>query len=193
MDLDIDTFRGIERLLIVIIGGVSIVAGWNLFREGVLGESSGTFQGKGWKFTLQKAGPGIFFAFFGSAICINSTVNGLSIKPKENSTAHTNKEYNTYYLGGQSSISDLDFSNAVNTLDLIKYEDNLYSEKQKTSLHEAVAILEKKRNFVLKVKFKENYGLYEKYSLLPKEILSPDRKKILENMEPYYETLLDNK
>ena len=60
--------RVFERLLVCGSAGMSLVLGWNLFRAGVVLEQSAEFVVKGWKATLKRVGPGIFFALFGACI-----------------------------------------------------------------------------------------------------------------------------
>jgi hypothetical protein len=67
------TFRFIERILVVLIGGASIYFGYRLFSS-VPGQSDGKGTFKFPMHTsviLTKVGPGVFFALFGTvAICI---------------------------------------------------------------------------------------------------------------------------
>lgn len=64
------TLRGIERILAVAIGGVSIVLGYRLFSAvPVQQDSSGTLK-LPWNISvgLTRVGPGVFFALFGAAV-----------------------------------------------------------------------------------------------------------------------------
>ena len=61
--------RGIERLLIVVFGGVSMLLGYRLFR--ITAQNTGQLIAKkGGHFSIQlsQIGPGVFFALFGSAV-----------------------------------------------------------------------------------------------------------------------------
>lgn len=68
--MDAVTLRGIERIIIVLFGGMSILLGWHLFVRNIESLQSGKFEAGGIKINLQKVGPGIFFSLFGAAILI---------------------------------------------------------------------------------------------------------------------------
>jgi hypothetical protein len=71
--------RIIERLLICAFGGISLVLGWNLFRVGVVTQQTADLSAKGWRVNLQRVGPGVFFALFGTAILSLSLHNSLKL------------------------------------------------------------------------------------------------------------------
>lgn len=70
--LDPILFRGVERLITVIFGGLSIYWGFRLFDR--VYQTSGELEAKGASFSinLRKVGPGVFFALFGMAIMVSS-------------------------------------------------------------------------------------------------------------------------
>lgn len=77
--------RMIERLIVVIMGGVCIVLGYRLFFFLPLNEQNGQFELPGVKVVLSKVGPGIFFLVFGSLLLLhnlnkNVTVGGSSVR-----------------------------------------------------------------------------------------------------------------
>lgn len=61
-------FRGSERLLIVLFGGMSLLLGWHLFSLGVVKDQRAEIKKGDFSVNFQKVGPGVFFALFGSAI-----------------------------------------------------------------------------------------------------------------------------
>ena len=72
--MDLESFRGIERLLIVAAGALSIYLGYRLFLqmpsrpkgdEG--GEGKVTLPG-GISIFISRVGPGVFFGLFGAAV-----------------------------------------------------------------------------------------------------------------------------
>ena len=68
--------RGAERIIIVLIGGASIWMGWRLFAAlGADASQSAEFGGASLTIKLQKVGPGIFFALFGSLLIAASFWN----------------------------------------------------------------------------------------------------------------------
>jgi hypothetical protein len=65
--------RGIERILIVFGGIVSIVLGAWLFKlADIRQDSSGSLKSKLFSMTFTKVGPGVFFAAFGAWILITA-------------------------------------------------------------------------------------------------------------------------
>lgn len=79
--MDILLFRGVERLLAVIIGGVAIYLGYRLFQTVVLpadGALEAKIDGYG-SLIMSRIGPGIFFALFGAAVVITSLAKPVSL------------------------------------------------------------------------------------------------------------------
>lgn len=74
--MDLELLREVERILIACFGGMSLVLGWDLFRKGILDPSVGHFEKGEWRISLQKVGPGVFFALFGAAVLCFGLVNG---------------------------------------------------------------------------------------------------------------------
>jgi hypothetical protein len=61
-------FRGIERILTIVMGGFSIYCGWRLFLQNILNDQKGEIKAAGIYIKLAKVGPGVFFAAFGCII-----------------------------------------------------------------------------------------------------------------------------
>jgi hypothetical protein len=60
--------RSMERLIIVVIGGVSLWMGWQLFLRMQLEEQQAEVTWNNVSVKLQRVGPGIFFAAFGTIL-----------------------------------------------------------------------------------------------------------------------------
>ena len=71
--------RGMERLAIVGLSGLSLVLGWDLFRRGVLNAQNADFKAHGWSIRLQRVGPGIFFALFATVAFVAAVTHPLEI------------------------------------------------------------------------------------------------------------------
>jgi|CXWL01.1.fsa_nt_gi hypothetical protein len=71
--------RAIERLLVVLCAGISMVLGWNLFRAHIQRDQVAEFTSQKVSIRLQRVGPGIFFSLFGSLILALSLVQPVSI------------------------------------------------------------------------------------------------------------------
>ena len=61
-------WRGVERLIAMTIGALSIALGYNLFRIGVIGAQEGVIEKGDFKLHLVKVGPGVFFSLFGAVL-----------------------------------------------------------------------------------------------------------------------------
>jgi hypothetical protein len=72
-------FRGFERLIIELFAGASLFLGWHLFSIGKVAKQTGEFAFKDWHISLQRVGPGIFFALFGASILIIGLFKPLEI------------------------------------------------------------------------------------------------------------------
>lgn len=82
--MDIDTaiqLRYIERLIAVLIGGLSIYLGYRLFLR-VPDRREGESQIKAWDISIvmSRVGPGIFFALFGAAVVGLSFYKGVTVE-----------------------------------------------------------------------------------------------------------------
>jgi hypothetical protein len=85
--------RVAERLVICVLAGASLTYGWNLFRIGVLSDQSAEFTALGWRASLKRVGPGVFFALFGAAILSISLRSPLTLEPA--GADHSNNLTNT--------------------------------------------------------------------------------------------------
>lgn len=112
--------RAIERIVIVIFGGVSIWMGWNLFKTNILQKGSGKTTIGNWQIELKEVGPGVFFALFGAIILIVSLQASLVLDSKENPAQHAPNDKKDKsrlrYLSNQEKNEARIFSLAVNEL-----------------------------------------------------------------------------
>lgn len=112
-------FRGIERLGIVLVSAIGIYMGAKLFMKGVVTEQSANLKGGGWSIHLQKVGPGVFFALFGSAILIYAISSPVFIPEGENGKDEAGRGIS--YLGSQVDISTYrDIAEATNLVQEVK-------------------------------------------------------------------------
>ena len=61
-------WRGVERLIAMTIGALSIALGYHLFRIGVVSEQEGVIKKGDFKLHLVRIGPGVFFSLFGAVL-----------------------------------------------------------------------------------------------------------------------------
>jgi hypothetical protein len=82
--MDVETLflgRIIERILVVVFGGVSLVLGWRLFIVGVVDPQIAEIKFKDWKVSLRQVGPGTVFAALGIAVMGIALFRPLEIGP----------------------------------------------------------------------------------------------------------------
>jgi hypothetical protein len=122
--------RGLERLGIVGLSGVSLILGWDLFRRGVSVAQSADFKAQGWTVRLQRVGPGIFFALFGTAAFISVVAHPLTITtgkqiqqeskpPGSQASAVTTESQTISEVANPSTATDRDVIAAINTFHVI--------------------------------------------------------------------------
>ncbi|MCF6255974.1 MAG: hypothetical protein L3J98_06840 [Gammaproteobacteria bacterium] len=78
--------RSTERILVVLFAGLSVYFGFRLFLAlPMQNNQAGKIELPGFKVILSKAGPGIFFAAFGSAVLVASFIHPISIDQQNGS------------------------------------------------------------------------------------------------------------
>jgi hypothetical protein len=82
MDIEILQYaRVVERLLIVVVGGMCIYLGYRLFDKVQKRQGELTVKGKDRSLTLRDIAPGIYFVFFGSLLLGISLYTQLNLSP----------------------------------------------------------------------------------------------------------------
>jgi hypothetical protein len=95
--------RIIERLIVCLTAGASLTFGWNLFRLGIVTDQSADFAAGKWKATLNRVGPGVFFALFGATVLAISLQSPLQVK----STAENGERGSiTYMYSGEADAAN---------------------------------------------------------------------------------------
>lgn len=64
--------RSIERIIIILIGGLSVYLGWALFKLPIPSDSGAEIKHGQLQIVLRRIGPGVFFALFGTAVTVFS-------------------------------------------------------------------------------------------------------------------------
>jgi hypothetical protein len=124
--MDVDPLflgRIVERVLVVMFGGLSLVLGWHLFRVGVVDPQIAEIKFKDWKVSLRQIGPGSVFAALGIGVMAVALSRPLQItegttlyaKPPTSATALAGGDARTIsYLGTTDELRHL--VRVVNTL-----------------------------------------------------------------------------
>lgn len=81
--------RSLERLGIVAVSGVSIWAGYRLFRVVTEARANAEIEGHGVKLTMSQVGPGVFFALFGAIVLIYALASPIKVHPKDSDGSAT--------------------------------------------------------------------------------------------------------
>ena len=197
--MEIETIRGFERILIVLFGGVSIVLGWNLFREGVVLPQSASLEGTGWNISLQRVGPGVFFALFGAYVLVSGLENALyipgaspGVRQKERgemTNAQPNQGGGLHYAGGNSEELWLATARSINTLGLLDVT-SVKTLSHRAAIDDArMQLYEFRDRFVVRKKFStEELQIYDRHMKNP-DLVSTDEneRKILEAVRLWME------
>jgi len=197
-------FRGMERLIIILFSGLSLVLGWHLFKIGILSEQQSEIKvGDIW-IKLQKVGPGVFFALFGVVVFIYSLSSPfdfeLSNYKKEQPTENNNTPLvvKGSYLT-QSQKKYLELSKSINTIKEI-YETTAmpnYSNSDKQLLLTSIENLEKERDVWIVTLFgKNSLSLWASkgndYLISPESVGQKERES-LKAIEPWMSSTLRTK
>jgi len=113
--------RTIERIIIVLFGGLSIVLGWHLFKIGVVTEQKADIEGASFTVKLIKVGPGVFFALFGAFILVvamNTVIEVKTYPQKTENRNHSESGPVGVSVAGMLG-SDRDIAESVNTLNAV--------------------------------------------------------------------------
>ena len=120
--------RGIERIIIVIAGIVSLYLGYSLFIKGVSGEASLHVEHNKTKIQLLNAAPGLFFAALGCVILVYSILNNITYYSLN--TGNNNKEISNREL----IIGNQDFDNIY----MLKLKNSLQKLNEKNNENDAI-------------------------------------------------------
>jgi hypothetical protein len=95
--LELETLRAFERMLAVMIGGLSIFLGYRLFMKlPERADSSGKLVLPGEiSVFVSRVGPGVFFCLFGVAVLVMALQHGLELNLTENPANVTNSDTTT--------------------------------------------------------------------------------------------------
>lgn len=138
-----ELLRFIERIIIVFFSGISIILGWHLFKIGIVSPQSGVVSGYGFRFVLQKAGPGVFFSLFGCIVMSIALVNGLEKEEMvEENNGKGDIKRSKYYYFGTAQKKDIDqYRLAINTLGFIDINNSSPYKMHRDAIRKSIEIL----------------------------------------------------
>lgn len=154
--------RGLERLMIVAAGAAAMWMGWKLFyRLNNQPDQQAEFSYKQLLVKFQRVGPGIFFAFFGSAVLAFSIFQPLRIAPGdidvEPGAKNRTQSGSVSYLGGATKVDLERWIVSLNTvLDVAGLPtDSEIPDPDRKLLKNSTNATEELRNELLKLVFGE--------------------------------------
>jgi hypothetical protein len=99
---EIYVLRGIERLMTVGFGGMSIYLGYRLFSIVVSEKGGLNAQGQGWKIGMKNIAPGVFFSFFGMVVLAIALTKSIVVEP----VARGSEEARVVQLNNPTFLND---------------------------------------------------------------------------------------
>lgn len=197
-------FRGIERLIITLFSGLSLVLGWHLFKIGVLSEQKSEIKAGDIWIKLQKVGPGVFFALFGVVVFVYSLSSPFDFElSKYKNELSTEDKFSQVLARGSYLTQDqkkyLELSRSINTIREI-YETTAtpnFSSSDKQLLSKSISNLERERDVWIATLFGTNsLALWvskgNDYLISPDSVSQQERRD-LNALEPWMSGTLRTK
>ena len=192
--------RVIERLLVVLFGGLALFLGWRLFIVGVVDPQIAEIKFRGWKVTLRQVGPGSVFAALGIAVTAFALYRPLEISDsaKVADTAAGSRKI-SYLTGGEDLRRWIRAMNTVEKLDVNKLtEDSIAAKSRRDELKQAQQAIVEFRNLLLAEKFPrpdlEAWLRYQENYLKDPRSVPGELRPVLTKIEPWMtETMADEK
>jgi hypothetical protein len=182
--------RVIERLLITLCGGLSLVLGWHLFKIGVVNEQAAELTKADASVRLQKVGPGVFFALFGTAVLLYSLFNDLQLQQGELQQG-AGEASSVSYFNNLSEQGERRLVAALNTvINSFALPVEEIPDADLRDVDAAVPELETLRRGILVSRFgRTNVDLWIRRGddyLMNQQSVSSEERDVLEQMRPWW-------
>jgi hypothetical protein len=175
--MDVDPLflgRIVERILVVLFGGLSLVLGWRLFMVGVVDPQIAEIKFKDWKVSLRQVGPGSVFAALGIAVMAFALSKPLQIGQSklpegaafQTASAAPSETRTVSYLGRSDDLKHwVRVLNSFARLDVARLQgDSLSAKDMRAELARAQEEIVAMRNLMLLEKFSEaDIAAWQKY------------------------------
>ena len=163
--------RTVERLLVVLFSGLSLVLGWNLFRVRLLKDQTAEFTSKGWTIRLERVGPGVFFALFGVVGLIFAVAHPLDIGANSKRGAAVGAAGSEVSEGLEINFSGPEKDaarnelRAINTIEALALPAALPRPNpgEKEALSRAKGVLDMRKAYLLRIEAGDSLARYEKW------------------------------
>jgi hypothetical protein len=205
--MDVDPLflgRIVERILVVIFGGLSLVLGWRLFMVGVVDPQIAEIKFKDWKVSLRQVGPGSVFAALGIGVMAFALSKPLEItegprtSPSVESVSASGGSRSLSYLGEGEAQDLRHWVRLLNTFARLDMERLKQDSAQATALkaelaraQEGVVVM---RNMLLLDKFSQaDLAVWQKYQdayLQDPRSVPGDVRPTLTALEPWMTSTL---
>ena len=202
MDLDsLILGRIIERLFVVLFGGLALFLGWRLFMVGVADPQIAEIKFKDWKVSLRQVGPGSVFAALGIAVIGFALFRPLEISDNAKSAdAADARGRKVSYLNPRNDLRYwVRALNTVARLDVNQLTgDSAFATSRKAELAQAQEAIVSLRNILLTEKFARSdlqaWQRYQNDYLNDPRSVPGEMRPILSALEPWMTgTMADEK
>jgi hypothetical protein len=192
--------RVIERLLVILFGGLALFFGWRLFIVGVVDPQIAEIKFKGWKVTLRQVGPGVVFAALGIAVTAFALYRPLEISGSGKTADTAAGTRRVSYLTARDDLHYL--VRALNTIERLDINqltgDSTLAGKRKAELARAQEAVVGLRNTLLNEKFAlpdlQTWQQYQDDYLKDPRSVPNEVRPVLSALEPWMtETMADAK
>ena len=194
--------RLVERILVVLFGGLSLVLGWRLFIVGVVDPQIAEVKFRDWKVSLRQVGPGTVFAALGIAVMGFALFRPLEVSegPRADSLPTAASQPTAASAAGTRTLSYMgtpeDLRHWVRVLNTFArldvdrlQQDTATAHAMKTDLARAQKAVAGMRDILLLEKFSQtDIAAWEKYqdAYLQNPLSVPgDVRPILSALEPW--------
>jgi hypothetical protein len=192
--------RVIERLLVVLFGGLALFLGWRLFIVGVVDPQIAEIKFKGWKVTLRQVGPGSVFAALGIAVTAFALYRPLEISDSAKMADTAAGGRRVSYFTGRDDLQH--WVRALNTIERLDVNqltgDSVTASSRKAELARVQEAMVGLRNILLTEKFAlpdlQAWQRYQEDYLKDPRSVPGELRPVLSALEPWMtQTMADEK
>lgn len=156
--------RGVERILAVAVGGLTVYLGYRLFLT-IPNKSS---QGKialpgGISIYMTRIGPGAFFAVFGAIVVAMSFYFSITVTNQTDKTQHTASKA-SHYSGFAPSVSELELQEEIHFINSI-LPTLLKADLPATRRDDLEVHCRQLKLGLLRLAWKDNWGNFENFQI----------------------------
>ncbi len=158
--MDTDTIlalgRVMERILVILVSGLSLAMGWHLYSKGISKKQSAELQHDKIVIRLTDVGPGAFFAILGGIVLVAALAMNLTIP---STPGYADQRGSSY--GGELEHKDIDLIKAISTIELhfTDHSATNVSDWDRRGVEQAMSLLSSEKKYLLNKTYPQ-YGHY---------------------------------